>query len=258
VVREVKEETGLDVEPVRLVGVYTSPDYDVQYPNGDEVQQVTATFECRVVGGELLPDGEETLAVAWRDEGDEVETAVWYRAMIEDALSGNQEASFQRGQVGSQRSGEEYYKFIRRYIGQVEYIMPSGVGFVLNDEGHVLLQRRGDNGKWGLPGGAVELGERVDQTVINEVFEETGLNVEPYKVVGVYSDYRFRTTYPHGDKVKIVSTLLACRVVGGQLQADGHESLEVAFFPPDALPPLPEFHAMRVRDGFANRAEAVF
>ena len=257
-VREAKEETGLEVEPLRLIGMYTSPDYDVTYPNGDQVQQITAAFECQVSGGKLHVNGGETLGLAWRELNDIPETAPWYRAIVADLAAGKPEATFEQGSLGKHRSPDAYFQFIRRYIGQAEYIMPSGVGFVQNEFGQVLLQRRGDNGRWGLPGGSIELGERVDQTVINEVFEETGLQVMPTRVVGVYSDERFRITYPHGDKVKIVSTMLACRVVGGELRADGKESLEVRFFSPDALPPLPDFHAVRVQHGLTHQQKAFF
>lgn len=258
VVREVKEETGLDVRPTRLIGMYTSPDFEVTYPSGDQVQQITAAFACQIAGGQLQVDGTETLGLAWREAHDVPETSPWYRAMVTDLLAGNPAATFRQGRPGQMRASDAYFKFIRRYIGQAEYIMPAGVGFVQNEAGQVLLQRRGDNGRWGLPGGALEVGERIDQTVVNEVFEETGLHVEPTRLVGVYSDERFRMTYPHGDKVKIVSTMLACRVLDGELRADGKESLEVRFFSPDALPPLPEFHAIRVQDGLARRPEAVF
>ncbi len=61
VVREVQEEAGLTVEPGRLIGVYSSPDYTVTYPNGDVTQYVIISFECAVLGGELRADGEEIL-----------------------------------------------------------------------------------------------------------------------------------------------------------------------------------------------------
>ncbi len=53
----------------------------------------------------------------------------------------------------------------------------------------------------------MELGERIDQTVVNEVYEETGLRVEPVRLIGVYSDRLYWTTYPNGDELKIVSAL---------------------------------------------------
>jgi mutator protein MutT len=61
VVREVREEIGLEVEPVELIGVYSAPEFAFAYPNGDRVQPVLVFFECRVIGGDLRPDQEEIL-----------------------------------------------------------------------------------------------------------------------------------------------------------------------------------------------------
>lgn len=61
VVREVREEIGLEVEPVELIGVYSAPEFTFAYPNGDRVQPVLVFFECRVIGGDLRPDQEEIL-----------------------------------------------------------------------------------------------------------------------------------------------------------------------------------------------------
>jgi 8-oxo-dGTP pyrophosphatase MutT (NUDIX family) len=264
VVREVREETGLVVEPTRLVGVYTSPDFDVTYPNGDQVQQVTACFECRERRGErreTSPESrvdDETLELAWFDLNHPPPTAPWYAAMAADLALERKAASFERGRPGNGRSDEPFFRQVRRHIGQTAFILPAAAAFIRDEAGRVLLQRRGDTGDWGLPGGGIELGERVDQTVVNEVREETGLEVEPVRLIGVYSDDAFWFTYPHGDQVKVVSTLFECRVVGGGLRADGVESLEVRFFPPDALPSMLERHARRVRDGLTGREEAVF
>jgi 8-oxo-dGTP pyrophosphatase MutT (NUDIX family) len=59
VIREVWEETGLTVAIERLLCVYGGPDFIVRYQNGDETQYVSTMFECRVVSGELKPDGDE-------------------------------------------------------------------------------------------------------------------------------------------------------------------------------------------------------
>ncbi len=245
------------------MGVYSSPDFDVTYPNGDQVQQVTVCFECKVgsrewgAGSGDKVDG-ETLELGWFGLDDLPATSPWYAAMAADVALGKKAASFERGRAGSSRSDEPFYRQLRRHIGSEPFIMPAAAAFVRDGDGRVLLQRRGDTGDWGLPGGAVEFGERVDQTVVNEVREETGLEVEPVRVIGAYSDDSFWFTYPNGDQVKIVSLLFECRIVGGQLQADGIESLEVRFFAPDALPPLPERHACRVRAGLAGSEEVIF
>lgn len=61
VVREIREETGLEVEPIALRGVFGGPELRVRYPNGDETSYVTAVFECALRGGALACDGDEVL-----------------------------------------------------------------------------------------------------------------------------------------------------------------------------------------------------
>lgn len=69
-VREMWEETGLAVELVRIVGVFGGELCRHTYRNGDRVSWVSTTFEARVLGGTLRPDGEETLETRYvsRDE----------------------------------------------------------------------------------------------------------------------------------------------------------------------------------------------
>lgn len=64
-VREVIEETGLEVEVTALLDVLGGPGFGVTYPNGDAVSYVTTIYEACVVGGTLRPDGEEVASVEW-------------------------------------------------------------------------------------------------------------------------------------------------------------------------------------------------
>jgi 8-oxo-dGTP pyrophosphatase MutT (NUDIX family) len=64
------EETGLVVEPVRILGVYGGPEFHVTYANGDEVSYLMIVFECRVVGGTLRPDRVETLELRYFSQAD--------------------------------------------------------------------------------------------------------------------------------------------------------------------------------------------
>jgi len=59
----------------------------------------------------------------------------------------------------------------------------------------VLLTKRTDNGLWCLPGGGVDPGESVEETVIREVQEETGLTVRVLRLIGVYSDPNWLVVY---------------------------------------------------------------
>ena len=66
VVREVREETGLRVRPVRVAGVFGGRDgFRHRYPNGDEVEFTAIVFECAVVGGTLDAENDETAELGW-------------------------------------------------------------------------------------------------------------------------------------------------------------------------------------------------
>jgi 8-oxo-dGTP diphosphatase len=84
VVREVWEETGLLVTPVRVVGVYAGPDFVVRYPNGDETQYVSTIFSCVVRSGVLQADGQETTAARyWTvEEARKVPLAEWLTPVL--------------------------------------------------------------------------------------------------------------------------------------------------------------------------------
>ena len=80
-----------------------------------------------------------------------------------------------------------WVKNLRQYLGH-EPLMAIGVNaVVLNEANQVLLQRRTDDGTWGLPGGILELEESVLDAVKRETKEETGLEVEIIRFTGLYS-----------------------------------------------------------------------
>ena len=150
--------------------------------------------------------------------------------------------------------------FLREHVGHITLLTPCVAAVVYDDAGRVLLIRRGDGRGWSLPGGIFEPGERLDQCLIREVQEETGLDVEIVRLVGVYSDPEVNhITYPNGDQIHIVNATFECRVVGGQPRPDGDESLEVAYFSPNALPErLVSAHHIRIHDALTGREAAFY
>ncbi|MDQ8706771.1 NUDIX domain-containing protein [Streptomyces sp. LHD-70] len=68
-VREVKEETGLDVEVTGLVGTYTDPRHVIAYTDGEVRRQFNVCFQARVVGGSLAISN-ESLELRWVDPSD--------------------------------------------------------------------------------------------------------------------------------------------------------------------------------------------
>lgn len=130
---------------------------------------------------------------------------------------------------------------------------------VFDSEGRLLLHRRTDNGNWALPGGTMETGERADECIVREVWEETGYRVEVVRLVGIYSEPVHTTiTYPDGNTVAYVSALFECRVLGGEATLCD-ESSAVEWFDPRNLPtPFHPGHVPRVQDALARQIEAFY
>ncbi|MFC7681773.1 NUDIX domain-containing protein [Paenibacillus sp. GCM10028914] len=91
-------------------------------------------------------------------------------------------------------------------------ILVTGGAIIQDNEGRILLQRRSDYGDWGLPGGGMNAGESIEETMIREVFEETGLEVSQYELYTVYSGSRMKYTYPDGNKVVFVMFIFNAKV----------------------------------------------
>jgi ADP-ribose pyrophosphatase YjhB (NUDIX family) len=125
-------------------------------------------------------------------------------------------------------------------------LVPGASAVITNDKGQILLHRRRDNARWALPGGVMDIGESIAQTTVREVREETGLDVEPEYIIGVYSDPGHVFAYDDGEVRQQFSICFACRIIGGQLQASD-ESHEVGFFTPDQIQDLDMHPSIRQR-----------
>jgi ADP-ribose pyrophosphatase YjhB (NUDIX family) len=126
-------------------------------------------------------------------------------------------------------------------------IMPAASAVVVDQDARILLHRRTDNELWSIPGGGMEIGETIAETVVREVEEETGLQVEPERLVGIYTNPRHVTAYDDGEVRQQFSICFACRIVGGQLLDRAEESLEVGFFSPQQIEAMPMHPSIRLR-----------
>lgn len=133
--------------------------------------------------------------------------------------------------------GRSARQWVRPSYTWPERVAAGVAAVVLDGDGRVLLVRRADNGRWGLPMGQVERGETVAEAIAREVREEVGLEVSVLRLIGVYSEPTSQVlVYPSGEAVQFVTCCLLCEVSGGALRADGAEILDAGFFPTDALP----------------------
>ncbi|MCP2346082.1 ADP-ribose pyrophosphatase YjhB (NUDIX family) [Nonomuraea roseoviolacea subsp. carminata] len=78
---------------------------------------------------------------------------------------------------------------------------------IIDDQGRALLTQRRDNGHWEAPGGILERGEEITTGLLREIHEETGLDVEPVGLTGVYKNMT------RG----VVALVFRCKVIGGRL-----------------------------------------
>lgn len=130
---------------------------------------------------------------------------------------------------------------------------------VQDKSGRLLLIRRTDNDLYAIPGGALELGETLTQTVQREVDEETGINVQVTSLIGIYSDPDHVIEFTDGEVRQEFSICFRAQPTGGQPRTS-NESREVLWRDPADLDTL-NIHPsirLRIRHGLERRAEPYY
>src|SRR4030067_552334 len=98
-----------------------------------------------------------------------------------------------------------YVAELRALVGRRPLILVGAVVIVQDEAGRLLLQRRTDTAKWSLPGGALELGETVEDAARREVREETAAAIGRLRLLGVASGADLVSHLPHRHQVHDVS-----------------------------------------------------
>jgi len=117
-----------------------------------------------------------------------------------------------------------------------EYVTPKVDirGVVFNDQGKLLLVKEKHDGGWSLPGGWADIGSSPRENVAREVLEETGLQVEPVRVLAIHD----KKCHPHPPSLNYVYKIfILCRITGGNLNS-AFDILDKGFFDRNAIPPL--------------------
>ena len=129
-----------------------------------------------------------------------------------------------------------YIGDLRKIVGH-DLIMTVGCGVLLeNEKGELLLQKRSDNGQWGIPGGALEPYETYIDAVKREVYEEVGIHLLGPELFGLYSGEDRLITYSNGDIVYSLSVIFKATAYEGIISDEDSEVLEHRFFGRDEIP----------------------
>jgi ADP-ribose pyrophosphatase YjhB (NUDIX family) len=113
------------------------------------------------------------------------------------------------------------------------YVTPkvAVAAIVANEQGELLLTQRADSGVWLYPVGYADVGYSPAEIAVKEVYEETGIEVEPVSLIAVFDGLRLGFA-----RVPLYSLVFHCRMLGGELTGHPLETRQVGFYPRDALP----------------------
>ncbi|WP_430510835.1 NUDIX hydrolase [Gottfriedia solisilvae] len=129
-----------------------------------------------------------------------------------------------------------YIMDLRKVVGSRPLIMTGANVILLDSKKRLLLQLRKDNNSWGLPGGALEMGETLEEAAKRELKEETGLVAMSLKLFNIFSGEEFYYKYPHGDEVYNVIATYICTEYQGVMEIEETEVQDLRFFDFNDLP----------------------
>ena len=143
-------------------------------------------------------------------------------------------------------------------IGKLGRIVTACDAVIFDSPGEkVLLTRRTDNGRWCLPGGAMDPGESASECCAREFLEETGLVVTVGRLIGVYSTPHRITEYADGNRKQALDLVFEAVRISGELSVSD-ETTKLGYFSPEQMKSMDvmELFHERVNDAFARQGQA--
>lgn len=133
----------------------------------------------------------------------------------------------------------DYIRSVREKVGHDLLLLPSAAVVIFDSNDRLLLGLHADRNIWVPPGGLIEPGESPADAAVRETWEETGLIVDPFEILGVFGGPDLFVNYANGDQAAYIGVIFRARVVGGEHRPDGVEVLELRYFSKDELQRTP-------------------
>jgi 8-oxo-dGTP pyrophosphatase MutT (NUDIX family) len=136
----------------------------------------------------------------------------------------------------------DYILQLRQYIGHRPILQVGATVLVIDDQNRLLMMRRSDIGRWGIPGGATEPGEVLENAARRETLEETNLEIGGMSLFGVFSGPELYFKYPNGDEVYNVTIVYLSRDWHGEVKLNDEHTewrwFQAQEIPEDLSPPI--------------------
>jgi 8-oxo-dGTP pyrophosphatase MutT (NUDIX family) len=136
----------------------------------------------------------------------------------------------------------DYILQLRQFIGHRPILMVGAAALILDQQNRLLMMRRSDIGRWGIPDGAMEHGKVVENAARREALEETNLEIGEMSLFGVFSGLELYYKYPGGDEVYNVSIVYMSHDWRGEIKLNAEHSewqwFHTSEIPQDISPPI--------------------
>jgi len=151
------------------------------------------------------------------------------------AIEADRASELEHEAIAVQRETDHFVQEWLESIGEgvPGYVTPKvAVGAIVgNEAGEILLVQRKDSGIWLYPTGWADVGYSPAEVAVKEVSEETGIECEPLRLLGVVDGQRMGFS-----RFGMYMLLFHCKATGGALAPHPLETADVGWFAADALP----------------------
>jgi 8-oxo-dGTP pyrophosphatase MutT (NUDIX family) len=131
-----------------------------------------------------------------------------------------------------------YVASLRQKIGNMRIMLPSVSAIIYGPSGRILMIRQRDGDAWSTPGGAIDPDETPLDAVVREVWEETGLTVEPVGLIGMFGGPNFVIRYENGDETQYVMAVYECAIRSGEIIQSSDEVTACRYISQDSFETL--------------------